>query len=55
MNQELTVRIILENPPPGIEFGIQKGSGNNYETILKQKSGIHDLSFEFKIVLKKTR
>lgn len=52
MNQELSIRIILESPPPGVDFGIQKGSGNNYETILKQRSGKEDLCFEFKIVVK---
>lgn len=52
MNQELSIRIILESPPSGIDFAIQKGSGNNYETILKQRSGKEDLCFEFTIVVK---
>jgi len=52
MNQELSVRIILENPPTGVDFGIQKGSGNKYETILKQRSNKDDLYFEFKISVK---
>jgi hypothetical protein len=52
MNQELSIRIILESPPPGVDFGIQKGSGNNYETILKQRSGKEDLCFEFNISVK---
>lgn len=52
MNQELTIRIILESPPTGVDFGIQKGSGNKYETILKQRSGDQDLCFEFKISVK---
>jgi hypothetical protein len=43
MNQELFVRIILESPPIGVDFGIQKGSGNKYETILKQRSSKNDL------------
>ena len=46
MNQEIPIRIILENPPPGVDFGIQKGGGNKYETILKQRSNKHDLCFE---------
>lgn len=52
MNQELSLRIILESPPPGVDFGIQKGSGNTYETILKQRSSDQDLCFEFKISVK---
>ncbi|MEO7308456.1 MAG: DUF5990 family protein [Ferruginibacter sp.] len=52
MNREISLRIILENPPAGVDFGIQKGSGSKYETILKQKSGTEDLQFEFTITVK---
>lgn len=52
MNLELPIRIILEAPPAGVDFGIQRGSGNNYETILKQRSGKNDMLFEFKISVK---
>ncbi len=55
MNQELSIRIILESPPAGVDFGIQKGSGNKYETILKQKSGKGDLCFDFKISIKESK
>ena len=52
MNQELPIRIILERPPTGVDFGIQKGKGNPYETIQKQRSNNNDLSFAFKILVK---
>ncbi len=52
MNQELTLKIILENPPVGVDFGLQKGSGNNYETIQIQRSGDKNLEFEFPITVK---
>lgn len=55
MNQEISIRIILESPPSGVDFAIQKGSGNTYETILKQRSGKEDLCFEFKITVKETQ
>ncbi|MDX2069516.1 MAG: DUF5990 family protein [Haliscomenobacter sp.] len=55
MNQEIAVRIILESPPLGVDFAIQKGSGNNYETILKQRSAQEDLCFEFKIAVKENK
>ena len=55
MNQEIAIRIILESPPSGVDFAIQKGSGNNYETILKQRSGKKDLCFEFKIAVKENQ
>jgi len=47
MERELTFRIVLEKPPAGVDFGLQKGRGNVYETIQKQRSGTDDLHFEF--------
>jgi len=47
LERELAFRIVLENPPAGVDFALQKGKGHNYETIQKQRSGAHDLSFEF--------
>jgi Family of unknown function (DUF5990) len=52
MTQEISLKIILENPPAGVDFGLQKGSGSNYETIQKQRSGTKDLHFEFTITVK---
>lgn len=52
MEHELTLRIVLENPPPGVDFGIQKGSGNNYETVQTQRSIAKDLNFEFNVRVK---
>jgi hypothetical protein len=47
MEDELTFRIVLEKPPAGVDFGLQKGRGSDYETIQKQRSGTGDLRFEF--------
>jgi hypothetical protein len=47
MDSELTLRIVLQQPPAGIDFGLQKGSGSNYETVQKQRSASNDLYFEF--------
>ena len=55
MNQELPIRIILESPPTGVDFGIQKGNGNKYETIQKQRSNKSDLCFEFKVLVKESQ
>ena len=52
MNQELTLRIVLENPPAGVDFGLQKGSGNNYDTIQIQRFSDKNLEFEFPITVK---
>ena len=47
MAPELTLRIIIEQPPPGVDFGLQKGSGSVYETVQKQRSQGKNLVFEF--------
>ena len=47
MDQELTFRITLESPPPGVDYGLQKGGGSNYEVTQKQRSKTGDLQFEF--------
>ena len=48
----LPLQIFLLNPPPGVDFGLQKGTGNNYETVQRQRSDSKDLSFNFTIKIK---
>ncbi|MES2777768.1 MAG: DUF5990 family protein [Bacteroidota bacterium] len=52
MNQELTLRIILESPPGGVDFGLQKGSGDTYQTIQIQRYTDKNLAFEFPVTVK---
>ncbi len=52
MTQEIPLKIIIEHAPAGIDFGLQKGSGNTYETIQIQRSGDKNLEFEFTITVK---
>jgi hypothetical protein len=52
MNQQVSLRIILESPPANVDFGIQNGKGNDYETIQKQRSVGKDLRFEFAVTVK---
>lgn len=49
MERELSLRIILEAPPPGVDFGLQQGHGNDYETVQKQRSKTADLTFTFTV------
>lgn len=49
MEQELTLIIILEKPPAGVDFALQKGGGNNYEAVQRQTSTGNDLKFEFAV------
>jgi len=46
MDREFTLRITLEKPTAGVDFGLQKGHGSNYETVQTQRSEGKDLSFE---------
>lgn len=50
--RKLTLRIVIEQPPPGVDFALQKGSGGAYDTVQKQRSSGKDLTFEFQPDLK---
>jgi hypothetical protein len=47
MGRELTLRIVIENPPAGVDYALQKGSGSACEPVQKQRSVDKDLYFEF--------
>lgn len=55
MNQTVSLRIILEKPPTGVAFGLQKGSGNQYETVQTQSSNSEDLQFECTVQVKEEK
>jgi len=55
MESEINLRIILLQPTAAVVFGLQKGSGSNYETIQKQNSDSKDLFFSFEIKVKGDR
>jgi len=52
MAAELSLRIILQAPTPGVVYGLQKGKGSNYETVQKQVSDSNDLIFDFTVEAK---
>jgi hypothetical protein len=55
MQSEITLQIILIKPTPKVVFGLQKGTGSNYETIQKQIPISNDLSFTFTVKVKGDR
>ena len=55
MDDELTLRIILERPTAGVDFGLQKGRGSEYETVQTQKSKGNDLRFECNVRVNRGR
>jgi uncharacterized protein DUF5990 len=55
MEQEVRLRIIVEKPPVGVDYALQKGRGSAYETVQTQRSDGRDLSFEFIVGVKPGR
>jgi hypothetical protein len=47
MNTEVTFRIVLQAPPAGIDFALQRGRGAQSEAVQVQRSDGGDLCFEF--------
>jgi hypothetical protein len=49
MKNTLPFRIIMTDPPAGVDYGIQEGSGSVFTTIEKQRSTGKSLIFDFEI------
>jgi len=49
MEQELNLLIVLEAPPTGVDYALQKGGGNDYERVQRQRATDNDLQFEFSV------
>jgi len=47
MARQLTLRIVIEQPPAGVDFALQQGKGSTYEPVQRQRSKGNDLTFEF--------
>ncbi len=52
IKSEVTLKIVLENPTVGVDYGLQEGKGNNFKTIQIQRGDANDLLFEFKVSVK---
>ena len=52
---ELRLRIVLESPPIGVDFGLQLGKGTDYRTVQTQRSEGDDLAFEGTVTAKGDR
>ena len=49
MARELNLVIVLERPTTGCDYGLQKGKGNDYETVQIQRGSDNNLVFEFNV------
>ena len=47
MDTVVNCRIVLETPPPGVDYALQKGRGSASETVQAQRSDGSDLHFDF--------
>ena len=52
MPTAIPLKIILQKPPAAVVYGLQKGSGNQYEVLQKQRGTGEDLHFELTILTK---
>src|SRR5689334_18778052 len=53
--REIVLRLILEKPTAGVDFGLQRGRGSAFTIAQKQRSIGHDLKFEFPLTVKPGR
>jgi hypothetical protein len=50
--RQLSLRLLIEKPTAGVDFGLQEGRGSSYQVIQKQRSDGRDLSVEFNVTVK---
>ena len=55
MEVEVPIQLVLADPPAGVDFGIQKGSGTRYETLFVQRRTREHIRFHFSITAKDNR
>jgi len=55
MESEVCIRLVLVDPPAGVDYGIQKGGGATYETLFVQQRTRGDVAFEFPILVRDNR
>jgi hypothetical protein len=52
MENQLTLRIVLEKPVPGVDYGLQDGKATAFKTIQTKRAGNEDLEFECSVKVK---
>ena len=51
MKSELSLRLVLVEPPASIDYGIQRGRGSNYEAMFVQQRKRGDVTFDVSIAV----
>ncbi len=52
MRNEVTLKIILENPATGVDYGLQQGKGIEFKTIQIKRGSLESLEFECSVKVK---
>jgi hypothetical protein len=52
---QVRLRIVIECPPSGVDYALQRGRGRSYEAVQSQRSTGADLLFEFSVIVKIAR
>ncbi len=52
MPPQLTIRIVLEKPTPGVDYGLQEGKGTDFKTIQTKRSDGRNFEFECSVRVK---
>src|SRR6516164_2175037 len=55
MEADLHLRIVLEKPPAGVDFGLQRGQGPRLQTVQIQRSNGGNLTFDCSVTVKDNR
>ena len=55
MESEVQIRLVLVDPPRDVDFGIQRGSGTDYESMFVQRRTRGDGFFEFPLTVSDNR
>ena len=55
MPEEISLKILLQNPADGTVYGLQKGKGTDYQTVQAQLGKGQDLTFDFVVQLKQPK
>lgn len=55
MESELSIRLVLVDPPPGVTFGVQRGGGIRYETLFMQQIQHGDVTLDFSLTVTENR
>jgi hypothetical protein len=52
---DVPIRLLLVEPPPAVDFGIQRGRGAQYEAVLVQQRKGANVSFDFSLGVNEAR